>query len=161
VIDVVTDRKLAYMEKAGYFLLDKAPGRVPHLQGRFLHECAFIILIASLVLSGRLASAQTNFGTILGTVTDQTGSAVPGAAVTLTNLGAADKRTDQTDSSGSYQFVNMTPGNYSVDFETTGLDHLKRDVIPIVVQVSVRIDATLQVGDVKQTVTVDTISPHH
>ncbi|HEY4051147.1 MAG TPA: TonB-dependent receptor [Acidobacteriaceae bacterium] len=126
---------------------------------RFSHQVLFVTSIAFFILLGRSSSAQTTFGTILGTVIDQTGSAVAGATVTLTNLGTSDKRTDQSDSSGNYQFVNLVPGNYSVDFEKTGFNHLKRDLITIVVQAAVRVDTTLQVGDVKQTVTVDTVAP--
>jgi hypothetical protein len=105
------------------------------------------------------ASAQTTFGSILGTVGDSSGAAISGATVTLTNLGTADKRTAVSDSSGNYQFLNLLPGSYSVDFTKGGFNRLKRDSITVVVQAALRIDASLQVGDVTQTINVDTQTP--
>src|SRR5581483_12242905 len=66
------------------------------------------------------AVAQTTFGSILGNVTDQTGAALAGTTVTLTNTGTSDQRTVQTDANGNYQFVNLVPGTYNLDFEKTG-----------------------------------------
>jgi hypothetical protein len=111
------------------------------------------------VLAAFPAAAQTTFGSILGTVTDQTGAALSGTTVTLTNVGTADHRTVQTDNNGSYQFVNLTPGTYSLDFEKTGFQRVKRESIPVVVQSAVRVNASLQVGNVNQTVNVEAAAP--
>src|SRR5882757_9872165 len=59
------------------------------------------------------AFGQTTFGTILGSVTDSTGASMPGATVTLTNLGTAEKRTISSDANGNYQFPSLQPGSYS------------------------------------------------
>ena len=100
------------------------------------------------------ASAQTFFGSIVGTVTDQSGASVTAARVALTNTGTDEHRTDQTDSLGNYQFVNLVPGVYKVDIEAAGFKHLTRGQVQVQVQSAVRIDASLQVGDVGQVVEV-------
>src|SRR5580698_3947332 len=66
---------------------------------------------------------QNTFGTIVGTVNDNTGAAVSGATVTLTNDETGERRTGSTDSSGDYQFVSLTPDNYKLEIEATGFKH--------------------------------------
>ena len=55
------------------------------------------------------AHSQNTFGSIVGTVTDNSGAAVSGATVTLTNAATGERRTSSTDASGDYQFVSLTP----------------------------------------------------
>ncbi|HVW87707.1 MAG TPA: TonB-dependent receptor, partial [Bryobacteraceae bacterium] len=95
----------------------------------------------------------------MGTVTDPSGSSVPQATVTLTNLGTAERRTAQTDDSGNYQFVNLVPGQYKVEVEKPGMRRLVREPIAVEVQSAVRIDVAMQVGDVSQVVEVTAQTP--
>jgi hypothetical protein len=97
--------------------------------------------------------AQTSFGSIVGTITDQSGAIVPGAVVTLTNLGTSERRTVESDTSGNYQFVNLVPGNYRVDIEMSGFKRLTREV-QVAVLSTTRVDAAMEVGDIGQTVEV-------
>jgi hypothetical protein len=103
--------------------------------------------------------AQTFYGSIVGTVTDASGASVPSAAVALTSLGTAERRTAQSNADGNYEFVNLVPGRYRVDVEKTGFKHLTRDDIEVQVQATVRVDAGMQVGDVGQTVEVSAQAP--
>jgi outer membrane receptor protein involved in Fe transport len=119
----------------------------------------FTLLALLVAISGVRAHGQTTFGSVLGVVTDASGASIPSATVSLTNVGTDDKRTALTDGGGNYQFPNLQPGMYSVDFEKTGFNHLKRESVTVVVQAAVRIDAKLKIGDVSQTVTIDTVSP--
>src|SRR5258707_6094665 len=109
---------------------------------------------AILLLSATTCFGQTFYGSIVGTVTDPSGSAVPQASVTLTNLGTAERRTMTTDSSGNYQFVNLVPGPYKVEVEMSGFRRFVRDPINVEVQSAVRIDVPMQVGDVNQVVEI-------
>src|ERR1700753_2794271 len=119
-----------------------------------------ILLLAVFgILSSMPSPAQTTSGTILGIVTDNTGAAVPGANVTLTNVDTQVKNTATSDDNGAYQFVNIPPGNYTVDIEKTGFAHQKRGPAALQVQGSLKIDATLQIGDVAQTGTVNITVP--
>ncbi len=103
--------------------------------------------------------AQTSYGSIVGTVTDATGGSVPGTAVSLTNLGTAERRSAETDGNGNYQFVNLVPGSYKVEFEKAGFKHLTRDAVPVETQNVVRIDSIMELGDVGQRVEVTAQAP--
>jgi hypothetical protein len=98
--------------------------------------------------------AQTTYGAVTGTVTDPSGAAVAEADVTLTNVGTAEKRVQPTGPDGLYNFVNLIPGKYKIEVEKAGF---KRSTIPaVVVEVgqTARLDITLQVGEVTQSVEV-------
>jgi hypothetical protein len=64
--------------------------------------------------------AQSTFGSILGTVRDVTGAVVPGAQITLTNLGTTAKRTQVSDATGNYTFNNVDVGSYSLTIAAAG-----------------------------------------
>jgi len=103
--------------------------------------------------------AQISYGSIVGTVTDASGAVVPEATVTLTKIGTAERRIAQSNTDGNYEFVNLLPGRYRVEVEKTGFKHLTRDDIPVEVQATVRLDASMQVGEVGQTVEVTGQAP--
>lgn len=123
----------------------------------FALKLCFVVACLSL-LTAPLVS-QTFYGSIIGTASDASGSLIPGASVTLINLGTSERRAAETDASGNYQFVNLIPGRYRVDIEKPGFKHLTRDEVVVEVQSSVRIDATMQVGDVGQVVEVTSETP--
>src|SRR5215469_10443595 len=106
------------------------------------------------LLAAATSFGQTFYGSIVGSVTDASGSGVPQAAVTLTNLGTGERRSMQTGASGGYDFVNLVPGQYKVDVEKTGFRHFAREPITVEVQSAVRIDVPMQVGEMTQTVEV-------
>src|ERR1700728_765638 len=110
------------------------------------------------LLTGTLMSQQTS-GSSVGTVTDNTGAVVSGATVTLTNVDTGDHRTATTNAAGDYQFVNLTPGNYRVDVENSGFKHFIRTNVVVQVQGSTRVDASLELGNVSETVQVTSQAP--
>jgi hypothetical protein len=116
--------------------------------------CFCITLIFSPPLS-----AQTTYGSIAGTVTDSSGAAITDAQVTLTNLDTAEKRTEPTGVDGLYSFVNVLPGRYRIEVEKTGFKRTTRPEVIVDVGQSVRIDLTMQVGDMTQTVEVTGETP--
>ena len=65
-------------------------------------------LVALVTMQPVSLHAQTVYGSITGTVTDSSGAVVPGAAVTITNLGTSESRTDKADASGNYRFVSTS-----------------------------------------------------
>ncbi|PWU06297.1 MAG: TonB-dependent receptor [Terriglobia bacterium] len=111
--------------------------------------CVFALAPATVSLR-----AQSFFGSIVGTVMDPTGAMVANATVTLANIGTAETRTASSDSNGNYQFLNLVPGAYRVDIQTTGFKHLTRDQIAVRVDTTVRVDGMLEVGEVTQTMEV-------
>src|ERR1700730_7469011 len=79
-----------------------------------------LMIIALIVLAGAPGKAQTFRGTILGTVTDATGAAVPGAMVTVHNVDTGLLRTTETQGDGSYRVPELQIGTYDVTVEKTG-----------------------------------------
>src|SRR6516162_3222606 len=105
------------------------------------------------------ALGQTFFGSIVGTVSDATGGSVPNAIVAVVNTGTSERRTAQTDAQGNYQLVNLVPGVYRIEIEKEGFRRLTRDQVQVQVQAAVRVDATIQVGEVAQTLEVTSAVP--
>jgi Carboxypeptidase regulatory-like domain/TonB dependent receptor-like, beta-barrel len=126
-----------------------------HLNGVASTLC---VLIAVLLLCLPLYS-QGETGTILGTVTDQTGGAIAGATVTITDTQRGTVRTLKTDQSGSYNAPNLTPSPYTVRAEDKGFKAFERQNVVLEVAGSIRVDATLQPGEQTQTVTVTEAVP--
>jgi hypothetical protein len=111
------------------------------------------------IFSGGTLKAQNSYGSVVGTISDNTGAVVGGAKVTLTNVDTGDTRQAATNASGDYQFVNLPPGNYKVDVEDTGFKRFTRSNVLVLVQGSTRVDAALQLGNINQTVEVTSQAP--
>ncbi len=112
-----------------------------------------------ILLSSQMGISQTYYGSVVGTVVDGSGSVVAGINVALTNLGTAERKTLQTNQHGDFQFVNVPPGNYTLDMEGPGYKHFRHDSFQVEVQSVVRIDASMQVGEVSQVVNVTAQTP--
>ncbi|HXU82710.1 MAG TPA: carboxypeptidase-like regulatory domain-containing protein, partial [Polyangia bacterium] len=93
----------------------------------------FIVLAAILLglLSGVSAMAQTS-GSVSGTISDETGAVLPGAAVTLSGPAIQGSRTATTDTQGKYRFVNIPAGdNYRISASMTGFQTLTKEGIHV------------------------------
>src|SRR5882757_4469393 len=77
-------------------------------------------LVVLLALGFGTARAQTNTGSISGTVRDSTGGLVPDAKVSVRNTATAAERTAQTDNSGGYTIPGLVPGVYNVTISKSG-----------------------------------------
>ncbi|MCP5114328.1 MAG: carboxypeptidase regulatory-like domain-containing protein, partial [bacterium] len=98
--------------------------------------------------------AQEYRGRIQGTVTDTSQGAVPGAAVTLLNMQTGVSSTRETSAVGHYLFDLVQPGLYSVSVESMGFSKFVQENINLVSRGDVTVDATLQLGEVQETITV-------
>jgi hypothetical protein len=101
------------------------------------------------------AAAFAQTATILGTVTDASGSLVPNATVTITNTGTNTSRVVQTNNAGSYVAPDLPIGPYSVSAEASGFKRYERTGIKLDTNDTVRVDAVLEVGNVSESVTVE------
>jgi hypothetical protein len=126
---------------------------------KFGFAIKFLLVMVCIASMSATMWGQSTFGTIVGTVTDPSGAVIPGVAVTLTNLGTADKRTAETDANGAYRFSALNPAVYRVDFEINGFKHTTRDSVTVQVEAIVRIDAALEVGNVSDTIEVTAETP--
>ncbi len=112
-----------------------------------------------LFLFAASAVAQTTAGRILGTVSDQTGAAVGGATVVVTDVQRGTSRTLTTDDFGEYVAPQLLPGNYKIHVEAKGFKASERPNIGVEVATDVRADFTLQPGQVSQVVVVEDAVP--
>src|SRR5450432_4567018 len=64
--------------------------------------------------------AQVIYGSVVGTVSDPSGSVVPGATVTLTSKDTGSIKEDKADGGGRFTFGNVTPGRYDVKVASPG-----------------------------------------
>ncbi len=101
-----------------------------------------------------LCLAQYDTSTILGTVKDPSGSQVPSAKVTLENTQTGVKQVASSDPSGNFLFLNLRIGTYRVSAEMQGFKKVSSEVFTLVVNARQRVDLTLEVGNVTESVTV-------
>ncbi|MBO0719826.1 MAG: TonB-dependent receptor [Blastocatellia bacterium] len=118
-----------------------------------------IISLFLLGLSYLTVNGQSTYGSIAGSVTDPSGAAINDAQVTLTSIGTSQKRTQVTRMDGLYSFVNLIPDQYRLEVEKEGFKHFVREPIIVQVQQSLRIDATMQIGELNQSVVVSSETP--
>src|SRR6185369_7759138 len=106
-----------------------------------------------LALTGVLYG-QAVTGSLLGTITDSSGGAVPSAKVTITETKTGIGRNTEANESGNYSFPSLEPGTYRVAAERAGFRTTVREGVDLLVNTSVRVDLVLQPGQVNETVTV-------
>ncbi|HEY7616224.1 MAG TPA: carboxypeptidase-like regulatory domain-containing protein, partial [Terriglobales bacterium] len=92
---------------------------------------------------------------LAGTVADPTGAVVPGAEVIATNQATGAVRTAHTGADGKYLFTQMAPGTYKIEVKSTGFKAAQAANVAVPISVTTRFDVTLAVGDVAETITVE------
>jgi len=113
-----------------------------------------LVVLALAFFAGTSTFGQTFRGTILGSVTDSSGAAVPGATVTIKNMDTGLTRTVTTSEDGSYAAPELPIGTYSVSVEKAGFKLGLVTGIKVEVSSERRADVTLQPGQLAQTVEV-------
>src|SRR6202162_6321114 len=98
--------------------------------------------------------SQTTTGRILGTVSDQSGATVAGAAVVVTDIQRGTTRAVASDASGDYVVTELQPGVYKVRAEAKGFKTVERINIVVEVAEDLRVDISLPTGQVSETVIV-------
>jgi hypothetical protein len=113
--------------------------------------------VAMLCVLATTGKAQTS-GEITGLVNDSSGAAVVGANVTVTNKATGATRKITTNSEGLYTFPSLLPGIYELKVEQSGFKTAHLDNIKLEVQQTARLDVTMEVGQVSETVAITTNS---
>ena len=119
---------------------------------------AVIIALVFCGLGETAGFAQSSNGTIVGTVTDSSGAAVPKAKVTGVSKDLGLERSTVTDSAGSYRLENLGPGSYDVSVEASGFSAFRMANIQVKGSLEVTANASLEVGSITSTVTVEATS---
>ncbi len=118
-----------------------------------------LLLLGCAFVSGLPAHAQAVYGSVFGTVTDNTGSVVSNATVTVTDVPKATSVTAQTDASGAYRVQHLIPDTYRVEVEAQGFSKSTTDNVVVYADTAPKVDVKLQVGAVSNTVTVTSAAP--
>jgi hypothetical protein len=105
------------------------------------------------------AWGQGATGSITGTVTDPTGAAIPGAAITATNTATGNQTRTTSGATGLYTIPELPPGPYTITVEATGFRKASVAEQRLLVATPLHVDVALEVGLVTESVTVDTTVP--
>jgi hypothetical protein len=98
--------------------------------------------------------AQTDRGTITGTVVDSSGAVIPGAKVVLVNSETDSRHETVTTATGNYTLPALPAGVYNLTVEQTGFSKYQQTNINIQVAVTTRVDVTLGVGQTTESIEV-------
>ncbi len=118
-----------------------------------------IILALFLALTVLACFSQSFRGGIVGTVTDQTGAAIPAAQVTITNPQTGLTRTVTADAEGNYAVPELPIGNYVVSVKKEGFATATVKDLTVSVSANTNANITLQAGQVSQTIEVTASEP--
>ena len=112
------------------------------------------MILGFVVLAAASLWAQTFRGTILGTVTDQSGAVVTGANVEAKNVDTGLSRVTQTSADGSYSLPELPIGTYNLTVSQTGFQTFVASGVVVNVATERRVDAALKTGEVSTKVEV-------
>ncbi|MCZ2079991.1 MAG: TonB-dependent receptor [Bryobacteraceae bacterium] len=113
--------------------------------------------VGILVLIGLLTPsmhAQVLYGSVVGTVQDQSGAVIPGANVTLTSAGTGQTREITTDNAGRFSVPNLVPGSYELRVAAQGFRPFVQTNVAATPNNVTRVDVKLELGATTEQVTV-------
>jgi Carboxypeptidase regulatory-like domain/TonB dependent receptor len=119
---------------------------------------ATVLLVACGYLAAPVAHAQVLYGSIVGNVQDSSGAALPGATVTITSKETNLTRSAVTNEIGTYSLTNVLAGTYDVKVSLQGFKEYVKTDVPVTVNTVSRVDAALDLGQLTETVTVQSES---
>jgi hypothetical protein len=128
------------------------------IAGRSIMVVALLAWLAAFPLA-RTASAQVTTATIVGTVNDTSGGALPGVTVTARNVDTGFVHNVVSSETGAYRLEFLPIGPYVVEAALQGFKTAGRSGLVLNVNDSVRVDFALEIGTVTETVTVVAASP--
>jgi len=119
-----------------------------------------LVVVALVFLAMPSLYAQVLYGSLTGTVQDKTGAIIPGTPVEITNQGTGEIREGKANGAGTYSFLDVLPGVYTVSTPAAGnfAPYAEKNV-QIEVNRQVRVDVTLQTGTVSTQLTVTDAPP--
>ncbi len=137
--------------------IDQLGGQVMNARSsaRIIITACLFCFVALFVFNAASLAQSASTGALTGTVTDASGGVIAGATVTLTSLATGQTRTESTDSSGSYKFSLLPPGNYSVSFSASGFKTSEAPSVAVNVTETPVLNRRLEVGTQTQHVTVE------
>src|SRR5258705_2896530 len=126
----------------------------------WLNSVRKCVTIATLLAASALtAIAQSDRGTLAGTIVDSSGAVVSGAAIAATGVDTGTKYNTTSSSSGGYRIPDVRLGAYNIKVTAPGFKTAERTGVVIQVNTVSSLDVTLDVGDIKETMTVVADAP--
>jgi carboxypeptidase family protein len=119
-----------------------------------INSISRILILVCCALAACSALMAQGTADIVGSVTDNSGSVIPNAKVTVKNLGTSDTRTVQTTGVGEYSFTLLPVGTYSITVAAQGFKTFSAPSVTLATGDRTRVNAQMQVGEVSQTVEV-------
>ena len=116
-------------------------------------------VLSLLLVLGTSLFAQTRTAQVSGFITDASGGAVPQASINVSNTETGAKHQAKSSDAGEYTVPLLDPGSYEISVEHSGFRTVQRSGIVLHVGDSVKLDFSLQIGDVSQTVSVTADAP--
>lgn len=111
-------------------------------------------LLLTCALAATLVFAQSDRGTITGTVSDATGALIPNAEIILTNTNTGSRSSTVTTGTGNYTVLALPAGTYTLAIEQAGFSKYQQTNIQVQVAVTTRVDVVLKVGTSAESVAV-------
>lgn len=127
-------------------------GAVAVLKKILCHRQSCGVVMLSLFVAS--LSAQTTTGTVTGFVTDAGGAFIQQAAVRISNVNTGYSQTTESEATGAFTFPLLPPGEYQITVEKSGFQRFQASSFNLAVAQTLRIDASLTVGQVTETVNV-------
>jgi hypothetical protein len=118
-----------------------------------------LIMVCCLALIATFAFAQSDRGTITGTVADSAGAMVPNASIEAKNVNTGVVYRVSSTATGNYTLPQLPAGVYQLSTSVSGFKQFLRTGITVLVAQTLRIDITLEVGSINETVTVNADAP--
>jgi len=119
---------------------------------RAVLRCGLMLALA--LSAASTIRAQEHFGSVAGTVLDESGGALPGTVVVLENRTTSRSVRLVTDRVGTYRALDLEPGRYSVRFELSGFARSEIPDVTVILGKALQVDATLKVGSITEAVQV-------
>src|SRR4029078_9693047 len=119
----------------------------------------FFVSLLVLSLSAVAFAQSTTTGAIGGVVTNPDKEVVPGASVTVKNIGTNKEDTATTDDTGRFKVANLQPGSYSVTVNASGFSPMTSENVVVEVGRETSLEVALSVGPVTGTVDVSAEAP--
>ena len=119
---------------------------------------SWLLAVLVALLSAAPAWAQTITGRIDGRVTDSSGAVLPGATITIVNVGTGLTTTQVTDDNGTYTATNLPVGAYTVSAEIEGFRRAQRTGLQLSADGRLSADFTLGVGQLSESVQVQAVT---
>src|SRR6266576_1792158 len=116
---------------------------------------SFLVFCLFALAFGQSAGAQVLYGSVTGTVSDQSGAAVAKAHLTVTNRATGVARETDADENGHFLITDIPPGSYDLKVTATGFKPLTQTNLTITANTIKTVDIGLQVGSVSEQVTVE------